>query len=93
MDTEATPLLLSSSTKLLSSYRTSAYCYAIIAAVGGFVCGYDTGSISSIIALPYFQRRFFIHGSLAHYESMLLASYLITSMCGAFSSGFFCGTI
>lgn len=96
MDTETTPLLLHSSTNAvvsLRSYRTSAYFYASVAALGGLVCGYDTGSISGIIALPYFQEQFFTHGSLAYYESMLLASYLIMSMCGAFFSGYFCGTM
>jgi hypothetical protein len=86
--TEATPLLLNDT---IIPFRRPVYIYSIIAAVGGFICGYDTGSISSIVSLPIFQKRFFIHGSLAYYESILLASYLITSMCGAFFSGYFCG--
>lgn len=84
---EATPLLPLENTPT----RTYVYLYSTIAAVGGFICGYDTGSISSIIALPLFQKRFFTHGSIAYYESILLASYLITSMCGAFFSGYMCG--
>lgn len=86
---EATPLLTSLNIQTYS--RKNVYLYAIIAAVGGFICGYDTGSISSIIALPIFQKRFFIHGSIAYYESILLASYLVTSMLGAFFSGYICG--
>ncbi|CAO3699856.1 unnamed protein product [Rhizopus stolonifer] len=73
-------------------YR-SAYWYASVAAVGGFVCGYDTGSISSIIALPIFQKLFFLNKPLAYYESLLLASFLVTSMTGAFISGYFCDKI
>lgn len=82
--TEVTPLLIPKRRKLV-------HVYAIIAAIGGFICGYDTGSISSILALPVFQDRFFIHGSVAYYQSILLASYLVTSMLGAFFSGYFCG--
>lgn len=83
--TEVTPLIHRRQSRKL------VYLYASIAAVGGFICGYDTGSISSIIALPIFQQRFFLYGSLAFYQSILLASYLVTSMLGAFSSGYFCG--
>jgi hypothetical protein len=87
--TEVTPLIKQQ--QIIHSSRKLVYIYAIIAAIGGFICGYDTGSISSIIALPVFQDRFFIHGSLAYYQSILLASYLVTSMLGAFFSGYFCG--
>ncbi|KAI8063017.1 general substrate transporter [Thamnidium elegans] len=85
--TEVTPLIQQRQSRKL------VYLYASTAAVGGFICGYDTGSISSIIALPIFQRRFFLYGSLAFYQSILLASYLVTSMMGAFSSGYFCDAI
>ncbi|KAL7327992.1 hypothetical protein PS15p_206337 [Mucor circinelloides] len=88
--TEATPLLLQDA---IIPLRKSVHVYSLVAAVGGFICGFDTGSISSIISLPMFQSRFFINGSLAYYESILLASYLVTSMCGAFFSGYFCDGI
>lgn len=83
-NTEVTPLIPKKGRKLV-------HIYAIIAAIGGFICGYDTGSISSIVALPIFQERFFLDGSVAYYQSILLASYLVTSMLGAFFSGYFCG--
>lgn len=88
--TEASPLLICNEQQELAD-RKYVYTYAIIAATGGFVCTYDTGSISSIIALPIFQKHFFVNGSIEYYESILLASYLVTSMLGALSSGFFCG--
>ncbi|KAI9481023.1 MAG: general substrate transporter [Benjaminiella poitrasii] len=86
---EVIPLLINRS----MPFRKSVYLYALVAAIGGFVCGYDTGSISSIIALPLFQKRFFTSNTFAYYESILLASYLVTSMCGAFFSGYFCDHI
>ncbi|KAL9551463.1 hypothetical protein MBANPS3_004253 [Mucor bainieri] len=92
LTTEATPLLPLQDAAIIP-FRRSVYTYSLIAAVGGFICGFDTGSISSILSLPTFQSRFFINGSLAYYESILLASYLITSMCGAFVSGYFCDGI
>lgn len=93
--TEVSPLLEGSgqhgTTQKKKTNRTLVYTYSIIAAVGGFITGYDTGSISSIVALPLFQKRFFLHNSLAYYESLLLASYLVTATIGAVSSGYFCG--
>lgn len=95
--TEVSPLLEGSgqhgTTQKKKTNRTLVYTYSIIAAVGGFITGYDTGSISSIVALPLFQKRFFLHNSLAYYESLLLASYLVTATIGAVSSGYFCDGI
>ncbi|KAG1181489.1 hypothetical protein G6F36_009854 [Rhizopus arrhizus] len=77
---EIRPLL-----ELTLTYRRSVYWYASMAAVGGFVCGYDTGSISSIIALPIFQKLFFLDKTLAYYEnkigrrnSIFFSSFLLT---------------
>lgn len=93
--TEVSPLLEGSgrygTTQKKKTNRALVYTYSIIAAVGGFITGYDTGSISSIVALPLFQKRFFLLNSLAYYESLLLASYLVTATIGAVSSGYFCG--
>jgi hypothetical protein len=92
LGTEVTPLIVCNKQQQKQSYsREPVYIYAIAAAIGGFVCTYDTGSISSVIALPIFQERFFVHGTLEYYESILLASYLTTSMLGALFSGYFCG--
>jgi hypothetical protein len=91
--TEITPLIHENQQRnpINKQNRLYVYLYASIVAVGGFITGYDTGSISSIIALPIFKERFFLYGSLAYYESILLASYLVTSMFGAIFSGYFCG--
>jgi hypothetical protein len=83
---------MNESTCLLEPKNNRVFIHAIMAAFGGFVCGYDTGSISSIIALPLFQKYFYKSTySIAYYESLLLTFYLITSMIGAFASGYFCG--
>ncbi|KAI8984246.1 general substrate transporter [Mycotypha africana] len=88
---ETTPLLSQVNNGVsATTYRNTVYLYSIIAAVGGLVCTYDTGSISSIIALPNFRQQFYKHRSIEYYESIILVSYLITSMCGAFISGYFC---
>ncbi|KAI8090898.1 general substrate transporter [Gilbertella persicaria] len=85
---------VSETAPLLSNHSSRpVHVYATIAAMGGLVCGYDTGSISGIIALPNFQERFFLYGSSAYYQSMLLASFLVTCMSGAFFSGYFCDHI
>ncbi|KAI8364845.1 general substrate transporter [Choanephora cucurbitarum] len=68
----------------------SAYTSSVIAGIGGIVCGYDTGSITGILALPEFQKRFFIHGTSAYYQSILLSSFLIFCMMSAFFSGYMC---
>ncbi|KAI7905351.1 general substrate transporter [Cokeromyces recurvatus] len=90
---ETTPLLTHSPILKTTLFKKPVYLYATIAAIGGFVCGYDTGSISGIILLPTFQKQYFINNSLPYYESMLLTSFLATSMCGAFFSGYFCDRI
>ncbi|KAI9283132.1 general substrate transporter [Sporodiniella umbellata] len=84
MQNESSPLLRTG---------TQAYRYAMIAGIGGLISGYDTGSIASIIALPIFREQFFRKESIAFYESLLLASFLVTSMLGAFSSGYVCDVL
>jgi hypothetical protein len=72
-------------------FRKAVYLSAIVAAVGGFVCGYDTGSISGILAMPIFQAKFFTEENMVYLQGLLLALYLMTAALGAFFSGFFCG--
>jgi hypothetical protein len=61
-------------------FRKAVYLSAIVAAVGGFICGYDTGAITgschAIISRKLFYRR--------HY---CLSSRII--ICIVFNDGFF----
>lgn len=72
-------------------FRKAVYISAIVAAVGGFVCGYDTGAVSGILAMPLFQAAFFTPDNIVYLQGLLLALYLMTAALGAFFSGFFCG--
>lgn len=74
-------------------FRKAMYLSAIVAAVGGFVCGYDTGSVSGILAMPQFTENFFTDENITYLQGLLLALYLMTAALGAFFSGFFCGKI
>lgn len=74
-------------------FRKAMYLSAIVAAVGGFICGYDTGSISGILAMPQFTDNFFTEDNITYLQGLLLALYLMTAALGAFFSGFFCGKI
>ncbi|KAI8990957.1 general substrate transporter [Mycotypha africana] len=71
-------------------FRKAIYLSAIVAAVGGFVCGYDTGAISGILAMPQFVDNFFTEDNLAYLQGLLLALYLMTATLGSFSSGYLC---
>ncbi|KAL7314037.1 hypothetical protein PS15m_007696 [Mucor circinelloides] len=71
-------------------FRKAIYLSAIVAAVGGFVCGYDTGSVSGILAMPQFTNNFFTDENITYLQGLLLALYLMTAALGAFFSGFFC---
>ncbi|KAI8355665.1 general substrate transporter [Blakeslea trispora] len=68
----------------------SAYTSAIIAGIGGLVCGFDTGSITGILSLPEFQKRFFANGTPAYYQSIFLSSFLVFCMMSALFSGYAC---
>lgn len=72
-------------------FRKAVYLSSIVAAVGGFVCGYDVGSISGILAMPIFQAKFFTEENITYLQGLLLALYLTTAAVGALTSGYFCG--
>lgn len=74
-------------------FRKAVYISSVVAAAGGFICGYDTGSISGILAMPIFQERFFTEENMVYLQGLLLALYLTTAALGAFFSGFFCGKL
>ncbi|KAI8065861.1 general substrate transporter [Gongronella butleri] len=71
-------------------FRKSVYLAAAVAAFGGLLCGYDTGCVSGILAMPIFQERFFTEDNLVYLQGLLLAFYLMTAALGAFFSGFIC---
>ncbi|KAL0093888.1 general substrate transporter [Phycomyces blakesleeanus] len=74
----------------LPKFRKAVYLSAIVAAVGGFVCGYDTGAVSGILSMEPFQAYFFTPDNLVYLQGLLLALFLMTAALGAFFSGFFC---
>lgn len=74
-------------------FRKAVYVSSMVAAVGGFICGYDTGAVSGILAMPIFQSNFFTEENIVYLQGLLLALYLMTAALGAFSSGYFCGKI
>ncbi|KAI8375070.1 general substrate transporter [Choanephora cucurbitarum] len=71
-------------------FRKAVYLSALIAAIGGFVCGYDTGAISGILAMPTFQTHFFTEENLNYLQGLLLALFLMTAAIGSFLFGFLC---
>ncbi|KAI8088410.1 general substrate transporter [Thamnidium elegans] len=71
-------------------FRKAVYVSSMVAAVGGFICGYDTGAVSGILAMPIFQNNFFTEENITYLQGLLLALYLMTAALGAFSSGYFC---
>lgn len=74
-------------------FRKAVYLSAIVAAVGGFICGYDTGAITGILAMPLFQENFFTEDTIVYLQGLLFALYLMTASLGAFFSGYFCGKL
>ncbi|CAO3578481.1 unnamed protein product [Absidia cylindrospora] len=81
---------MNSLSKESKSFRKSVYLSSLVAAFGGALCGYDTGCISSIIAMKIFKVKFFTEYSYTYLEGLLLVSYLITAAVGSLSSGYFC---
>ncbi|KAF7729781.1 hypothetical protein EC973_003860 [Apophysomyces ossiformis] len=70
--------------------RKAVYLSALVAALGGFVCGYDTGAVSGILSMTPFVTRFFTDENRDYLQGLLLAFFLMTATIGAFLSGVFC---
>ncbi|KAI9354949.1 general substrate transporter [Pilaira anomala] len=70
-------------------FRKAVYLSSMVAAVGGFICGFDTGAISGILAMPVFTENFFTEENIVYLQGLLLALYLTTAALGAFFSGYF----
>ncbi|KAI9020996.1 general substrate transporter [Phycomyces nitens] len=87
------PKVLYSSIQPVSQpqFRKSVYLSALVAAVGGFVSGFDTGAISGIMAMTTFNSYFFTPANMAYFQGLLLALFLTTAALGSLLSGFFCG--
>ncbi|KAI8884194.1 general substrate transporter [Backusella circina FSU 941] len=75
-----------------NKFRKAVYVSAFVAAIGGFVCGYDTGSISGIMAMPTFNDHFFDPDQVVYLQGLLLALYLMAAALGSFSSGVLCAS-
>ncbi|KAG2223333.1 hypothetical protein INT45_008990 [Circinella minor] len=70
--------------------RKGVYLSSMIAAVGGFLCGFDTGATSGVLTMIPFQERFFTEENLQYLQGLLLAFFLMTAALSAFFSGYFC---
>ncbi|KAH8548658.1 general substrate transporter [Umbelopsis sp. PMI_123] len=63
------------------------YVAAILAAVGGFVSGYDTGAISGILAMSQFTDRFPTLNGNSYAQGLFVAAILLTAMLGSLLTG------
>ena len=71
--------------------RKGVYLSSIVAAIGGFLCGFDTGATSGVLTMIPFQERFFTEDNLQYLQGLLLAFFLMTAALGALFSGYICG--
>lgn len=68
----------------------------MVAAIGGFLCGFDTGATGGVLTMAPFRHRFLTSdhpssSSSEYLEGSFLATYLMMAAIGSFSSGYFCG--
>ncbi|RUS32838.1 hypothetical protein BC938DRAFT_474113 [Jimgerdemannia flammicorona] len=61
------------------------YGAATLAALGGFIIGFDTGAISGILAMPQFNEAF--PGITSAQQGFLVSTILFTSFVGCLISG------
>lgn len=60
----------------------------ILASVGGFVFGYDTGEISGLVAMPDFIARFGSNGGFSNVREGLIVSLLsVGALIGCLTAG------
>ncbi|KAG2177285.1 hypothetical protein INT43_007942 [Umbelopsis isabellina] len=64
------------------------YVAAILAAVGGFLSGYDTGAISGVIAMSQFTDRFTVMDGNTYVQGLFVAAILLTAMLGSLITGY-----
>jgi len=77
-------------------WRKSVYIAATLAALGGFVCGYDTGAVAGIMIMPTFRSAFpelADETQFVYLEGLLVAFMLMTAALGAFASSPICDAI
>ncbi|KAI9010466.1 general substrate transporter [Phycomyces nitens] len=72
--------------------RKSIYLAATMAAAGGFVVGYDSGSTSGVMAMDIFVDRF-LNIDTSYREGLLVAIMLLTATLGGLLSGYICDWI
>eukprot|EP01133_Synstelium_polycarpum_P011496 gene11496-13409_t len=76
--------------------RTSIYIASTLAALGGFVCGFDTGAVTGIMVMPAFRASFpelENEDRFIYLSGLLFAFMLMTAALGAFLSGPICDKI
>ncbi|KAI7868616.1 general substrate transporter [Spinellus fusiger] len=69
--------------------RKSLYLAALVAAAGGFVVGFDSGSISGVLAMELFAQRF-LNVDSTYRQGLLVAMMLFTATLGGLMSGYTC---
>ncbi|GAM17014.1 hypothetical protein SAMD00019534_001890 [Acytostelium subglobosum LB1] len=72
------------------------YISATLAAIGGWVCGYDTGAVTGIMVMPTFTNYYTELANpdtYVYYSGLCFSLMLMTAAIGAFVSGPICDKI